>query len=477
VYEENREATDEENYKRLRKLTFWGTMLYAAISVVSIFVEKISSSFFLYLQCAIFMCVGYIITELVVSKKKHASKAFLYLAVTVILTSTVVMGTIFHPESISAAFIGAIAILPSIILDRPSRITAMMILITVIFFVCGFVGKDTGNFVMDCINGSTFFFVGLFMMRHCVTTKMQNIIVTAQLEWRETRYRTVLSATDDIVFEFDPDQKSYYLSDNIGQYFDPNTPFMKLCQLKRVHPDERERYKHFVDGLDNLEKSMQEEVRFITKSRGSVWFEIHVTALVSADGSKRRLVGRLINIDGRKRYEESLKIKSQTDSATGLYNKAVTEAKISEALSGVTEGGCALLIVDIDNLKKLNDTLGHVEGDHAISAFATVLKSHFRESDIVGRVGGDEFMVLLQGIKTDEILDKIVSGFMAKLAEIRAGDDSLYAVGGSVGAALQTEKKENFEQLYKMADIAMYRVKKNGGKNGYAIYSSEIDNK
>ena len=211
------------------------------------------------------------------------------------------------------------------------------------------------------------------------------------------------------------------------------------------------------------------EVRFFTQTGDTVWFEIFVTVLCSSDGGKRRLVGRMVNIDARKRREEVLKIKSQLDSATGLYNKAVTEAKISEALAG-SEGDCALLLLDIDNLKDLNDTLGHAEGDHAIVAIADVLKSHFRDSDIVGRVGGDEFMVLLKGIRSRDSLEKVLSGLTRKLAALRSGDDGFYLVSGSVGAAMHTSGREDFEQLYRKADIALYRVKKSGAKSGYAIY-------
>lgn len=469
AYEENRQAIDEENYKTLKKITYWGTLIYTAISAVALLLNEIDNFLFVYLQSTVLMAAGYVVTRFAVSKKKSAARPLLYIVVTVILAVALVLGTFLEPDGISAGFIAAIAVFPSLILDRPIRVVSLMSLITAAFIACSFVLKDMQDFVLDCLNGVVYYIVGVFLTRYRVNEKIQNIMIKAQLEWKESRYRTILSAADDIVFEFDPDLKSYYISENLERYFDTKRPIEKLIHRNRVHPDDRERYTKFLDSMKDLESCAHVEVRFFTKTGDTVWFEIFVTVLCSSDGGKRRLVGRMVNIDARKRREEVLKIKSQLDSATGLYNKAVTEAKISEALAG-SEGDCALLLLDIDNLKDLNDTLGHAEGDHAIVAIADVLKSHFRDSDIVGRVGGDEFMVLLKGIRSRDSLEKVLSGLTRKLAALRAGDDGFYLVSGSVGAAMHTSGREDFEQLYRKADIALYRVKKSGAKSGYAIY-------
>ena len=224
AYEENRQAIDEENYKTLKKITYWGTLIYTAISAVALLLNEIDNFLFVYLQSAVLMAAGYVVTRFAVSKKKSAARPLLYIVVTVILAAALVLGTFLEPDGISAGFIAAIAVFPSLILDRPIRVVSLMSLITAAFIACSFVLKDTQDFVLDCFNGVVYYIVGVFLTRYRVNEKIQNIMIKAQLEWKESRYRTILSAADDIVFEFDPDLKSYYISENLGRYFDTKRP-------------------------------------------------------------------------------------------------------------------------------------------------------------------------------------------------------------------------------------------------------------
>lgn len=95
-----------------------------------------------------------------------------------------------------------------------------------------------------------------------------------------------------------------------------------------------------------------------------------------------------------------------------------------------------MLIADLDGLKKINDTLGHLEGDRAITAVAETLRKHFRKTDIVGRIGGDEFMIYLRGVSDEEQLCGSTARLCEKIRELGIGKDNEYSLGISVGIVL-----------------------------------------
>lgn len=182
-----------------------------------------------------------------------------------------------------------------------------------------------------------------------------------------------------------------------------------------------------------------------------------------------------MNIDESMREKEALRLRAQTDSMTGLYNKMATEELVTHALRKYKDSVCALLIVDMDNLKRINDTLGHTQGDRAIVGFAEALHRTFRSSDIVGRIGGDEFMVFLINVQSSQQLTLILDAIVKKWDFLYTGEEDDYPVHGSIGAAL-TNGSENFQELYRKADMALYKAKR-GGKGGYAVYFPEMEDR
>ncbi|MEG2082717.1 MAG: diguanylate cyclase, partial [Oscillospiraceae bacterium] len=175
------------------------------------------------------------------------------------------------------------------------------------------------------------------------------------------------------------------------------------------------------------------------------------------------------DINKTKTKEMDILKQAQIDGLTKLYNRAAMEEKIKQALKGQGENSCALVIVDIDNLKTINDTLGHIQGDRAIQGFADVLQHHFVGCSFAGRIGGDEFLVFIQGDKAVNNLENTLHTLVAKIGQLKVGEKQEYPIHGSVGAAVNLSGKETFEMLYKQADMALYYVKRHG-KNNCAVY-------
>lgn len=160
---------------------------------------------------------------------------------------------------------------------------------------------------------------------------------------------------------------------------------------------------------------------------------------------------------------------AETDQLTGLYNKVTTERKIKEYFAENPDSQSLLFVLDIDNFKKINDTMGHAFGDEVLREIGQGLKQQFRASDIIGRAGGDEFVILLKHITEDQYVIREAQKLENFFKGLQVGKYTRYSVTSSIGCAVFTKDGEDFETLYKMADEALYKAKQRG-KNQLAFY-------
>ncbi len=185
-----------------------------------------------------------------------------------------------------------------------------------------------------------------------------------------------------------------------------------------------------------------------------------------------------INVISRlvyRRQSAALKDKAETDLLTGLLNKISTEKYIQDYLEGEGKDKQAMFfLLDIDNFKKINDTMGHAFGDEVLATLGEKISTEFRATDIFGRIGGDEFVVFLKDIKTDEIRDREASRVADFFKNFKAGEYVKYSATASIGAAMYPKDGTSFETLYKAADQAVYQAKRHG-KNQLAFYKQELE--
>jgi len=178
-----------------------------------------------------------------------------------------------------------------------------------------------------------------------------------------------------------------------------------------------------------------------------------------------------------KAHSEFLLDKSNHDQLTGLYNKAATQELISECIGEYGRTGSHVLyIMDIDNFKSINDTLGHSLGDRVLAELAKHLSAAARESDVVGRIGGDEFMVFLKDIRNTETIAIKAEELRSAFHTAGAAIPELARMSGSIGCARYPDDGGTFEELYKTADKALYETKASG-KDGWTIYGIKRSNK
>ena len=183
----------------------------------------------------------------------------------------------------------------------------------------------------------------------------------------------------------------------------------------------------------------------------------------------------VINIISKIRSNENkkeLEDKADTDLLTGLTNKLATERKIKEYMAKHPDSQSMLFVLDVDNFKKINDTMGHAFGDEVLRSLGQQITAIFRASDIIGRIGGDEFMIFLKGISDEESVRKEARKVENFFKNFQAGEYVKYAATASIGVAIFPQEGGDFESLYKAADQGLYKAKKRG-KNQLAFYRDE----
>ncbi len=171
---------------------------------------------------------------------------------------------------------------------------------------------------------------------------------------------------------------------------------------------------------------------------------------------------------------QGLKKHASTDALTGLLNKSSSEQELTAVCKRASG---ALLMIDLDSFKLVNDIHGHAMGDKVLISFADILRAAVRPTDIVGRLGGDEFIAFCHGMLDETGIahkSEFINKSVLKAAKALMGEDMNIPLGASIGCVFVPAGGKDFDELYKKADKALYTVKQNG-KHGYCIFKEQED--
>lgn len=182
-----------------------------------------------------------------------------------------------------------------------------------------------------------------------------------------------------------------------------------------------------------------------------------------------------IEIEQRKKTEELLEYQAHHDELTHLCNRLLFMDRLTHAIHKAKreEGQLAVLFIDLDRFKEINDSLGHEIGDHVLINVANRLKENLREVDTIARLGGDEFALILEGISELHIIDEIAEKMVEILREPITIDQHLLYITSSIGISLYPIDGESAQSLLRNADSAMYKAKEEG-RNSYQYYTEEL---
>lgn len=179
-----------------------------------------------------------------------------------------------------------------------------------------------------------------------------------------------------------------------------------------------------------------------------------------------------IDITKERKQIEKLQHISEKDALTGIYNRAETERQIKKYFEKNLNVMGALFMIDTDNFKQINDTEGHMIGDIVLTEMASGMKKIMRDSDVVGRIGGDEFTIFMKNISSVKDAEKKVEELLYMFRHLFQKEKSFLKVTCSIGIAIYPKDGTTFKEIYARADKALYQAK-NMGKNNYVIYNQD----
>ena len=286
----------------------------------------------------------------------------------------------------------------------------------------------------------------------------------------QVRYELLAQFSDTILFEYDCETKALAFTPNIIDHFDVRPediryPFSQEQEFSLLHPDD-------VGIMREMLKSMQEdsrdqteaEMRFLNKEGEYRWMHCQAQLLKDRRGRAVMVVGKFSDIHDQRTQEQRLIQKSSIDAMTGALNRETAEEQIGERLDHVVSGFFYML--DVDDFKSINDNMGHSAGDALLSQLVKEMKKVFRREDIIGRIGGDEFIVFMGDVKDRKVACSKAEYLLRRLAKSKT------AFSVSVGISAYPADGSSYQELYKAADAAMYEAKREG-KNKYSIINKD----
>ncbi len=218
------------------------------------------------------------------------------------------------------------------------------------------------------------------------------------------------------------------------------------------------------------------EARYVSASGDQIWTNRHMVVQRSVDGAVHYLIVQLADITEMKQSQERMERLAFYDTLTDLANRRLFADRLEQAVRQATRHGrpAALLYLDLDNFKRVNDTLGHEAGDQLLKIVADRLRTCVRDEDTVARPGGDEFTILLQEVKDGRAAGKVARKILRELQEPIVLGSTEVRVTTSIGITLTPDDATEPSILTKNADLAMYRAKERGRDN-YQFFAEEMN--
>ncbi len=292
------------------------------------------------------------------------------------------------------------------------------------------------------------------------------------------RQAIILEQTENVIFEYDIASNEATFSNKWKTIFgyEPLTHQIdkRLLSDAHFHPEDAplavEAFKQLTSGELNYKMF---DMRVAKADGRYLWCQVRITMQCDSTGKPMKMIGVIINIDAEKRAARILQEQAEHDSLSGLLNKEAGKNYVMEYLrQGQYDAPAALMIIDLDNFKQVNDKYGHLTGDSIITDAAVEIKKLFRSNDVIARIGGDEFMVLMKHIPAIYVLKERLATLI-NIFRTKISDKVPYAnLGCSIGVALFPEHGVAYQELFEHADQALYQVKSQG-KNTYRFYDPD----
>ncbi len=299
------------------------------------------------------------------------------------------------------------------------------------------------------------------------------------LERDRQRYALLSKISGEILFTYEAESDTTEFTEKYHEVFGGPTRIRHVGETflreGKISESDLQRVSEAYLSLTQESPTRRLDIQMVPADGSPVWLELYLQAIWDSDNGNllTGCYGKLTSIHQLK--QETLRWKEQAthDYLTGLCNRQGFEAAVQAALRDRTENGFALVFMDIDHFKQVNDTQGHLTGDSLLRETGKLLRSMLRSTDLVARIGGDEFTALLNNLSRRDILcrkaEELRTAFREKLEPKYHCNISC-----SIGIAVCPEDGTVYSELLRKADMALYDVKERGG-NGYAFYTNALE--
>ena len=299
--------------------------------------------------------------------------------------------------------------------------------------------------------------------------------IESDLKMQNVRYQVLKAITNEPIFEYDDLSDTLMITQNKdGEYVRTIHNYRSdLAKSGYIYKEDLQQYIEELEQSLNQENFSRHEFRTNLFDDEYVWYRAVYTNIIDSKTGMVKLIGKFENIHKDKMHQQELMAKSMYDTMTKLYNRATAKMYIEDCLQQYQKEQHALLIIDIDNFKMVNDNLGHMFGDTVLINFAAELKKIYQDGEIIGRIGGDEFMVFMPHMSASQ-LEKKAEQTCHIFDHVYSGNLNEIHVSTSVGISIFPEDGQDYLSLFQLADQALYYSKQQG-KNQFNYYRGQCD--
>jgi diguanylate cyclase (GGDEF)-like protein/PAS domain S-box-containing protein len=311
------------------------------------------------------------------------------------------------------------------------------------------------------------------MKQHTDTSADSTRLAEYSLREREEIFRTIAENVDDLIALLDTEGRRIYNSPSYHRIFGENELVVGSSSFNEIHPEDRDRIKTIFRRTVETGVGERSEFRFLLKDGSIRYIESQGNAVHGADGRVSKVIVVSRDVTERKKVEQRLRHLSYHDTLTGLPNRTLFSDRLKLAIAAARrdKGLLALMFMDLDEFKQVNDTCGHAIGDLLLKEVADRIQDSLRESDTAARMGGDEFVVLLPAIETQLDAEVVAEKIRHAVCQPIDLGGHIMSISPSIGIAVFPENGSEEEALLKNADVAMYHAK-DCGRNNVCFFSA-----
>ncbi|WP_229262069.1 putative bifunctional diguanylate cyclase/phosphodiesterase [Duganella guangzhouensis] len=297
----------------------------------------------------------------------------------------------------------------------------------------------------------------------------------AALERSEERFRRIVHNAEEGIWEIDAAARTSFVNPKMAQMLGYSIEDMLEQPLVAFMDDEGRTILERNIARRQQGLSERHEFKFIRKDGSELWATLATNPIFDSDGSYRGALALVSDITASRASAELIWQQANFDALTALPNRHMFQDRLSQEMKKARREGLllALLFIDLDGFKQVNDTLGHEQGDLLLVEAARRIGACVRNSDTVARLGGDEFTVILSGLEQAPGVERIAQSMLALLNRPFALGMAQPSISASVGIALFPSDAASPEDLLRCADQAMYAAKQSG-RNRYSYFTQDL---